>query len=177
MKVLLHTCCACCSTEVIERLKGNEIILFFSNSNIFPKEEFEKRFGNAEKISKIYNLRLIKDKYNHSEWLGFIKGLEEEPEGGKRCWKCFEFNLRKTAEKAKKLGFENFTTTLTISPHKNSKKIFEIGNKIGKEYGLNFLEIDFKKKEGFKHSIELSKKYELYRQNYCGCEFSLEKCC
>lgn len=174
MKILLHVCCAPCSTEVIEKLKSNnEIILFFSNSNIYPKEEFYKRLENAKIISRVYSLDLIEDKYDHKAWLKFIKGLEEEPEKGKRCEKCFEFNLTRTAEKAKKLGIENFTTTLTISPHKDSKKIFKVGEKIAKECNLNFLEIDFKKKDGFKHSIELSKKYNLYRQGYCGCEFSL----
>lgn len=175
MKILLHTCCAPCTTEVIERLKKDEIVLFFSNSNIYPKDEYLKRLENAEKISKIYNLKLLVDLYNHEKWLEFIKGLEDEKEGGKRCLKCFEFNLRLAAKKANELNINNFTTTLTISPYKNSKEIFSIAKEIEKEFSVNFLDIDFKKKEGFKKSIILSNKYNLYRQSYCGCEFSLRR--
>jgi len=166
MKLLLHVCCAPCSTHAIETLmKDYEVTLLFSNSNISPKEEYDKRLNNAKKISKIYKLKLIEDKYNHKAWLEFIKGFEHEPEKGERCKKCFEFNLKKTNNFAK--DFDYFTTTLTISPHKDSNKIFEIGNKYNK-----FLNINFKKEDGFKHSIELSNKHNLYRQNYCGCEFS-----
>ncbi|MDO8740442.1 MAG: epoxyqueuosine reductase QueH [Candidatus Woesearchaeota archaeon] len=172
-KLLLHICCAPCSTHAIEFLKSKyDLVLFFPNSNICPEGEFKKRSENAKKITGIFNLKLIIDNYCHEEWLEFVKGLEDEPEKGKRCWKCFEFNLRKTAEKARELGFDCFTTTLTISPHKDSKKIFEIGKKL-ETGGIRFLDIDFKKQEGFRHSVELSKKYDLYRQNYCGCEFSL----
>lgn len=176
MKILLHVCCAVCSAGAIESLKeGNEVILLFSNSNIYPEKEFEKRLENAKKIAEAYGLELIADEYDHNSWLMFIKGLENEPEKGKRCLKCFEFNLRETAEKAKELGISNFTTTLTISPHKDSKKIFEIGKMIAKEDCINFLDVDLKKKDGFKKSNELAKKYNLYRQNYCGCEFSFNK--
>ena len=167
-KLLLHVCCAPCSTYAVEIMKEQyDVVLFFSNSNIYPKEEYEKRLSNAKKTAGIYGLQLVEDSYDHDAWLEFIKGLENEPEKGKRCEKCFEFNLSRAAEYVKKNGFSCFTTTLTISPHKDSKVIFEIGRKLG-----NFLEMDFKKKDGFKHSIELSKKYELYRQDYCGCEFS-----
>jgi predicted adenine nucleotide alpha hydrolase (AANH) superfamily ATPase len=176
MKTLLHVCCAVCGAGAIEELmKDSEVILFFSNSNIFPKDEFEKRLENAKKISEIYGLELVADEYDHDDWLDFIKGLESEPEKGKRCLKCFEFNLRKTAEEAKDLKIENFTTTLTISPHKDSKKIFDIGKRVAYDVGVNFLEKDFKKNDGFKKSNELSKKHNLYRQNYCGCEFSLKR--
>lgn len=172
-KLLLHVCCAPCSTHAIDFLRNKyDLTLFFPNSNIYPEEEFLKRKENAEKISKIFNLKMIFDGYDHKGWLAFIKGLENEPERGRRCWKCFEFNLRKTAEKASKLGFDCFTTTLTISPHKDSKKIFEIGKKL-ETGGLKFLDIDLKKQDGFKHSVELSRKHDLYRQDYCGCEFSL----
>ena len=168
-KLLLHVCCAPCSTHAIELLKKDyDITLFFSNSNIYPKEEYEKRLDNALKIAKAYGLDLIDDRYDHEAWLKFIMGLEDEPEKGKRCEKCFEFNLTRAEECAHLYDFDFFTTTLTISPHKDSKKIFEIGKRLG-----NFLEIDFKKQDGFKHSIELSKKLDLYRQDYCGCEFSL----
>jgi predicted adenine nucleotide alpha hydrolase (AANH) superfamily ATPase len=169
-------CCAVCGAGVIEGLmKNNKTTLFFSNSNIFPKREFEKRLENAKKISEIYGLELVADEYYHEGWLDFIKGLESEPEKGKRCLKCFEFNLKKTALKAKELEIDGFATTLTISPHKDSKRIFEIGKKIADKYNINFLEKDFKKNDGFKKSNELSNKYGLYRQNYCGCEFSLKR--
>lgn len=173
MKVLIHTCCAPCSTEVIERLKHEEIVLFFSDSNIYPKSEYDKRLSYTKKISKKFDVKLLIDNYAHEEWKDFIKGFEEEKEGGARCLKCFEFNLVRTAIKAKELGISNITTTLTISPYKNSKNIFEIGKKLKAEYGIDFLEFDFKKKDGYKKSIEHSKKHNLYRQNYCGCEFSL----
>jgi epoxyqueuosine reductase len=170
IKLLMHVCCAACSTHAIEELmKEHEVTLFFSNSNIYPKEEYDKRLSNAKIISEIYKLKLIEDKYDHEAWLDYIKGLEHEPEKGKRCRKCFEFNLTRASEYAKTNGFQLFTTTLTISPHKDAKCIFSIGNKLG-----NFLEKDFKKQDGFKHSTELSKKYNIYRQNYCGCEFSLK---
>jgi len=169
-KVLLHVCCACCCTECIERLKDEyEVILFFSNSNIFPKEEYEKRLENARKIASVYGIKLIEDNYEHNKWREFVRGLEDEPEGGKRCSKCFEFNLKRTKEKVDELGINQFTTTLTISPHKCSKVIFEFGKKID---GEKFLPIDFKKRDGFGHSIELSKKHNLYRQNYCGGELN-----
>jgi len=169
-KLLLHVCCAPCSTHAIEVLKKDySVTLFFSNSNIFPKGEYEKRLDNAMKIAKAYGVELLDDDYNHEAWLKFISGLENEPEKGKRCLKCFEFNLKRTEEAANLYGFDLFTTTLTISPHKDSKKIFEVGKKISDK----FLEIDFN--DGFNHSIELSKKLDLYRQNYCGCEFSIRK--
>ncbi|RMF55403.1 hypothetical protein D6745_02350 [Candidatus Woesearchaeota archaeon] len=170
-KLLLHVCCAPCSTHSIEELKKDyKVTLFFSGSNIYPKEEYEKRLNEARKIAKIYDLELVEDSYNHAAWREFIKGLEAEPEGGRRCEKCFEFNLKRARDYAEEHGFDLFTTTLTISPHKNSQKIFSIGRKLGR-----FLEIDLKKKDGFRRSVELSKKHGLYRQNYCGCEFSIRK--
>lgn len=168
--LLLHVCCAPCSTHSIEVLKKDYgITLFFSNSNIYPREEYERRFENARKIADIYNLELVEDDYDNDAWMQYVKGLESEPEKGKRCIKCFEFNLRRTAAYAKRNNFDFFTTTLTISPHKDSKAIFNIGKNLG-----NFLAMDFKKQNGFKDSIELSKKYNLYRQNYCGCKFSIK---
>ncbi len=176
MKLLLHTCCACCSAYVIELLKKDyEITLFFSNSNIYPKQEYEKRLENAEKISKIMNVKLIADEYNHQEWLKTIKGYEQEPEKGKRCEICFRFNLERTAEFAKQNNFEIFATTLTISPHKSHTLINKIGSGLSKQYNVKYLESNFKQKDGFKHSTELSKKHNLYRQIYCGCKFSKKK--
>jgi hypothetical protein len=172
-KVLLHVCCAPCSLGCLDKLKDKELILFFSNSNIYPKEEFIKRFKELEKLGKIQKLTILLDKYNHDNWLNFIKGLENEPEQGKRCFKCFEFNLNLVAQKAKEIGADFFTTTLSISPHKLSKDLFEIGKRISEEVGVKFLDLDFS--EDFSKSVVLSKKFNLYRQNYCGCEFSLKK--
>ena len=161
-KVLLHVCCAPCSTHSIEALKKDyEVSLFFSNSNIYPVEEYEKRLENARKAARAYGLELIEDKYDNEEWMNHVKGLENEPEKGKRCAKCFEYNLKRAADYALSNNFELFTTTLTISPHKDSKVIFSIGKMLG-----NFLDADFKKNDGFKDSIELSRKHGLYRQNY-----------
>ena len=175
-KLLLHVCCGPCSTQSIEEASENyEVILFFSNSNIFPEEEYKKRLDETKRFAKLKNLELIEDDYDHVSWLEFVKGLENEPEGGKRCEKCFEYNFLRTADYCKKNNLEFFTTTLTISPYKNSGTIFAIGNTIAKQYDLKFVEFDFKKKDGYKKSVELSKKYDLYRQNYCGCEFSLNK--
>jgi len=176
VKLLLHVCCAPCGSYCIEVLKslGYDVVLFYPNSNIYPKKEWKKRLEDVKKLSKIYDVELFVKDYNHNDWLkevSKIKNFSKEKEGGKRCDRCFYFNLKKTAEKALELGIDLFTTTLTISPYKNSEKIFSIGKRISIE-GVNFLEINFKKKNGFKKSIELSKKYGFYRQRYCGCEFS-----
>ena len=166
-KLLLHVCCGPCSTECIERLKDKyNITLLFSNSNIYPKEEYEKRKQELIKVAKHNNMNIIEDDYKHKEWLSFIKGLEKEKEGNKRCEKCFEFSFKTVLKYLK--NYDNFTTTLTISPYKDSLKIF----KIGKNISNKFLEENFKKQEGYKKSIEHSKRLNLYRQDYCGCEFS-----
>lgn len=167
-KLLLHVCCAPCSTHAIELLKKNYIVtLFFSNSNIDPKEEYDKRLKNANIIAKLHNLTLIEDQYNHKAWQASTKKYKDEPEKGKRCKICFNYSLRRTANYAKEHNYDLFTTTLTVSPHKDSKLILELGNNYE-----NFLNINLKKQDGFKHSIELTKKHKLYRQNYCGCEYS-----
>jgi len=168
---LLCVCCAPCATQSIEKLlEEYEITLYFANSNIFPEDEFENRLANAKKLAEIYNLPISIAEYVHREWKEFVKGLESEPEKGKRCEKCFEYNLSKGAKFAEENNFNFFTTTLTISPHKSSETIFAVGKNFKK-----FLPIDFKKDNGFQKSLELSKKYKLYRQNYCGCEFSIRK--
>jgi epoxyqueuosine reductase len=168
-KILLHTCCAPCASPSGERLKDEnwEITLFYSNSNIFPETEYLKRLDSAKKLANIWNVQLITDAWDHNLWKKYVKGHEKEQEGGNRCSLCFEFNLKRTAEKAEELGFSAFTTTLTLGPYKNSKVIFDIGSVFP-----GFKEFNFKKKNGFLRSIELSKEYGLYRQNYCGCEFS-----
>jgi epoxyqueuosine reductase len=168
-RILLHVCCAPCSTAVIERLQeqGYDIVLFFSNSNIHPAEEFNKRIDETRRIALRLNLDLIEDTYDHDAWLVHICGLENEPERGKRCIKCFAYSLGKTCLLAQKLGIPNFTTTLTVSRHKSSRDIFSIGSTLP-----GFLAMDFKKQDGYARSIVLTKQFELYRQGYCGCEFS-----
>ena len=168
--ILLHTCCAPCAAPSGERLKeeGWNITLFYSNSNIFPEAEYLKRLDSANKLASIWKVPLITDSWDHEQWRKYVKGHEKEPEGGSRCSLCFEFNLKRTADKAKELGFTAFTTTLTLGPYKNSKVIFDIASVFP-----GFMEFNFKKKNGFLRSVELSKEYGLYRQNYCGCEFSI----
>jgi hypothetical protein len=181
-KILLHICCAPCATESFLRLKedGFEPIGYFYNPNIYPKSEHDKRYNECVSFCKSMNYNLIKIDYDypleHKIWLQYVKGLEAEKENGKRCLKCFEFRLRRAFFKAQSIGLGLYTTTLTISPHKNSKVIFEIANKIceySKGAKIVFLEADFKKKAGFEKSVIISKKYNLYRQHYCGCEFSM----
>lgn len=169
-KILLHTCCAVCASACVERLRLEKIepVLFFSNHNIAPKEEYNKRLEVARKLAKSWNVELIEDTYDHEAWLGAVKGYEDEPEKGLRCGKCFDYSFVRTAVYAQEHGFKHFTSTLTVSPHKISKIIFEIGKKYPAYDAW-----DFKKKDGFKRSNELSRELELYRQNYCGCEFSL----
>lgn len=169
-KILLHCCCAPCSTTCVERLieEGYEVILFFSNDNIFPKEEYLKRFNELIKLASFHNLEVIKDNYDHTSWLEKVKGLESEKEGGKRCSICFDYNLSIAYNKALELDIKFFTTTLTVSRYKDSLTIFNVGSNY-----KGFLEKNFKKKNGYAKSIQLSKELDLYRQRYCGCEYSL----
>ena len=167
-RLLLHVCCGPCATHSVEALQAEyELTLFFSNSNISPRSEYDRRLADAERLASICAVPLVVDEYDHAAWLRGIAGLEDQPERGLRCERCFAFNLTRAAGYAREHGFDIFTTTLTISPHKNSSTIMNIGARIGP-----FLAIDLKKKHGFKHSIELSEAYGLYRQDYCGCEFS-----
>jgi epoxyqueuosine reductase len=168
--VLLHACCAPCAAPSIERLldNGQKVVIFYANSNIYPYEEYLKRLSHIRRLADFFTVEVIEDTWDHDAWLKAVRGLENEPEGGKRCQVCFAFNLARTRKKADELNMELFTTTLTLSPHKNSPAIFSIGNRLG-----GFLEENFKKKEGFKRSLQLSKELNLYRQSYCGCEFSL----
>jgi len=168
--ILVHACCGPCSTASIERMlaDGWKPTLFFSNSNIFPQEEAEHRYEALLTVAQTYHVPVIREVWNHDSWLGAVSGLEEEKEGGKRCEACFAYNLREASLKAEDLGFEHFCTTLTVSRFKNSKTIF----RIGEQFPL-FEELDFKKKGGFDRSIVLSVELGLYRQHYCGCEFSI----
>lgn len=175
-KLLLHICCAPCSTASIERLRSKyQIAGIFCNSNIYPRKEYEKRLEETKKYCNRTGIDLMIVDYDYNNWLNQIKGLEKEPEGGKRCAKCFEIRLNSVAQAASKNNFSYFTTTLSISPYKDFNRIKEIGNVLGDRYGVKFLDIDFKKKDGFKKSVDISKKHNLYRQHYCGCEFSINE--
>lgn len=171
-KVLLHTCCVNCAAASMEKLRelGYEVGLYFCNSNIYPLDEFEKRFMDMQKYAEKVNVLVWTEDYDHQDWLNFIKGFEDEPEKGERCRLCFRYNLEKAALMAEAQGYDFFTTSLTISPHKISKIIFEEG----KKYPA-FLDIDFKKQDGFKRSLVLSEINNFYRQKYCGCEFSMHR--
>ena len=176
-KLLLHACCAPCSSAVLERI-GNffDITIFYYNPNITKEEEYKKRIDEIKRfikeIKSKYKIKLIEGNYNPNIFFDLAKGLENEPERGKRCYKCYELRLEETAKIAEQLRFNYFCTTLTLSPHKNSNWINEIGKQLNNKYATNYLYSDFKKKNGYKRSIELSKKYNLYRQDYCGCIYS-----
>lgn len=174
-RLLLHACCAPCSSYVLEYLREYfDITLYFYNPNISPEKEYI--FRQAELIRLVGEMGLpitvVSEKYSPEEFFEVSKGLEKEPEGGERCFKCYRLRLLKTAEYAAKNGFQFFTTTLSISPYKNAEKLNEIGGELGEKFGIDYLYSDFKKKNGYKRSIELSKEYNLYRQDYCGCIFS-----
>lgn len=176
-KLLLHACCAPCSSYCLEYLSQYfSITVLFYNPNISPANEYQKRVDEIKRlISELpaqNKISLIEGRYLPEEFYNSVKGLELEPEGGKRCHVCYELRLKEAAITAKKLGFDYFTTTLSISPLKDAEKLNEIGRKLSDEYGVSYLYSDFKKKNGYKRSIELSKEYNLYRQNFCGCVFS-----
>ena len=175
--ILLHSCCAPCSSHVISTLTPYfNITILYYNPNIEPYEEYLKRKEEEIRFLKEYpninKLDIIDCDYDNDKFKSMSKGLEDAPEGGARCFKCYRLRLEKTAEIAKEKGYDYFGTTLTVSPYKNSSKLNEIGEELEKEYNVKYLYSDFKKKNGYKHSIELSREYNLYRQDYCGCVFS-----
>lgn len=175
--LLLHSCCAPCSSYVLEYLSEHfSITVFYYNPNIFPEEEFEKRIEEQkmliEKLPARHKISFQAGDYDSEKFYQLAKGLEQIPEGGERCFRCYELRLRKVAEMAREGGYDYFTTTLSISPLKNAAKLNEIGELLGKEYQVPYLSSDFKKKNGYKRSTELSKEYGLYRQDYCGCIYS-----
>ncbi len=175
--LLLHACCAPCSSYVIEYLSNYfDITILFYNPNINNDIEYNKRLQELERFVKEFKtnnpVKVISLGYNHDEYLQTVLGLEEEKEGGSRCLKCYRLRIEKTFEYAKQYNFDYVTTTLTISPLKNSQVINKIGSELENIYHINYLYSDFKKKEGYKRSIVLSHEYNLYRQDYCGCEFS-----
>lgn len=176
-RVMLHSCCAPCSSYVIEYLSQYcDLTILYYNPNIFPRDEYEKRKDEQrrfiDKISTCHMVDMIDCDYENEKYENAIKGLELEPERGNRCRVCFKLRLEKTAQIAKKYQYDYFGTTLTVSPYKNATLINEIGLSLQDEYKINFLVSDFKKRDGYKRSIELSRKYDLYRQNYCGCKYS-----
>ena len=178
-RLLLHACCAPCSSYVLEYLIDHfDITVFFSNSNITDEDEYKKRLHEIYKLLSLMpggdRVSVIEDEYSPLEYLNIVKGYENEKEGAGRCEKCFVMRINRTAEKARNSGFDYFATTLTVSPHKNSQLINKIGFEAEKTIGEAslYLPSDFKKREGYKRSIELSRIYGLYRQDFCGCEFS-----
>ncbi len=179
-RLLLHSCCAPCSSGVLVPLQEIfDLTVYYYNPNISEQEEYGKRAEEQKKLINALNqekpdfpIEIIEEAYEPEPFYAAAKGLEKCPEGGERCFRCFALRLEKTAQKAREEGFDYFTTTLTISPLKNAEKINAIGKELEEKYGVNFLPSDFKKKDGYKNSIALSKKYDLYRQNYCGCIFS-----
>ena len=184
-RLLLHSCCGPCSTACIERVLADyKVSIFFYNPCITDKEEYEKRKESQIKFLNAFNENLpeedkvefIEGEYLPEEFFEVAADYADEPEGGLRCTECFKLRLDRTARAALKMGYDIFGTTLTVSPHKNYNLISAIGCEIGSKYNVEFLDIDFKKKAGFQRSIQMSKEYELYRQNYCGCEFSKYFC-
>lgn len=176
-RLLLHSCCAPCSTYVLAYLSDYfEITVFYYNPNIFPLEEYVKRADEQrmliEKMTPKFPITCVVGDYESERFYAIAKGLEKEPECGLRCDKCYELRLRKTGELAKEVGADYFTTTLTISPLKKAGVLNTIGMQLEQELGVAYLQSDFKKKNGYKQSVELSKEYELYRQNFCGCIYS-----
>lgn len=174
-KILLHACCGICSAYPVSFLKdaGYEVVVYFYNPNIYPDVEYQKRLEAEKILCENSGVELIVEEYNQEEFFDYVKGFETEPEKGLRCDKCFELRLTKTANKAKELGIENFTTSIVISPYKNFQKLSTIGEEIASKTGINFLAIDFKKKDGFLKTNKIANSLSLYRQNYCGCKFSM----
>ena len=173
--LLLHSCCGPCSSYVVTYLKDYfSVTVLYYNPNIYPEEEYDHRLSEQARLLKELQVPLLAVPYNHQEFLDQVKGLEGEPEGGARCEVCFRLRLRKTYETALQEGYDYYCTTLTVSPHKNAAVINRVGQQMTEEGQRNVLWLpsDFKKRDGYKRSIELSRQYDLYRQDYCGCEFA-----
>ncbi|MED9967150.1 MAG: epoxyqueuosine reductase QueH [Blautia sp.] len=176
-RLFLHSCCAPCSSYVLEYLSNYfSITVFYYNPNISPKEEYEHRVEEIrrliEEMEFVHPVEFVEGRYEPKEFFDMAKGLEDVPEGGERCFRCYRLRMEEAARLAKEGGYDYFTTTLTISPLKNAGKLNEIGEELGEIYEVSHLPSDFKKKNGYKRSIELSHEHGLYRQNYCGCVFS-----
>ncbi len=179
-KLLIHSCCAPCSSYVLEYLSDYfDISVFYYNPNIYPEDEYARRVEEQKHLLEAMPLRahvkFIQGEYVPEDFYHAVNGYEKEPEGSVRCFLCYEMRLREAAQLAKHGDFDYFTTTLSISPYKNAEKLNEIGGRLADEYGIKYLPSDFKKKNGYKRSIELSREYGLYRQDYCGCVFSMRE--
>lgn len=177
-RLLLHSCCAPCSSYVLEYLsKHFEITVFYYNPNIFPESEYTKRILEQQTLigEMKYPVSFIAGNYDKEKFYEMAKGLEHLKEGKERCFKCYALRLEESARLAREGEFDYFTTTLSISPMKNADKLNEIGTMLGRKYEVEYLQSDFKKKNGYKRSIELSKEYDLYRQDYCGCVYSMQE--
>ena len=177
-RVLLHSCCGPCSSAVLEYLTRHfDVTLLWFNPNLYPREEFERRFETQteliEKMGLTEEVAILAESWKHDDYLRRVKGLEDEPEGGKRCTECFRLRLFECARLAKQYGFDYFCTTLTVSRYKDAERINALGEEVGKAFGVAWLPSDFKKRNGESRSRQLAAEYGLYRQNYCGCEFSL----
>ena len=173
-KILVHACCAPCSSEVINELyKHGDITIYYYNPNIYPFNEYQKRWEQFSLLP--FDFEKINGEYDESIYLDIVNDVKNQKEGSIRCYKCYDFRIKETARYAKENGYDYFTTTLSISPYKNSKWINELGDKYSKEYGVNYIYSDFKKNDGYKKSIILSKENNLYRQEYCGCRYSLKE--
>lgn len=175
--LLLHSCCAPCSSYCLEYLSDYfKITVFYYNPNIYPEDEYYKRVSEQkhfiERLPAKNPISFIEGSYDTDRFYNITKGLEDCTEGGERCFLCYELRLRESAELAKKYQMDYFTTTLSISPLKNARKLNEIGDSLAREYGIRYLNSDFKKRNGYKRSVELSEQYGMYRQYYCGCVFS-----
>lgn len=171
--ILLHSCCAPCSSSVLHKISEYfDVTVVYYNPNIYPQGEYEKRKLEQIKLLNIMQIPFLDSDYNENDFLNAVVGLENEKEGGARCNKCFLIRLDETARLAKQKGFDFFGTTLTVSPHKNAETINQIGAALADKYGIKYLFSDFKKEDGYLNSIKLSKQYNLYRQDYCGCKFS-----
>jgi predicted adenine nucleotide alpha hydrolase (AANH) superfamily ATPase len=175
-KLLLHVCCGPCSTEVIERLAPDrELVLHFFNPNIWPREEHDRRMAEAERYAAAHGHRFVRGDWDHAGWQAAVAGSEHEPEGGKRCAACFAYRLDAAARSAREEGAGLFTTTLSISPHKSAALVNAAGEEAGRRNGVAFLAADFKKKDGFHKSCLRAEEAGMYRQDYCGCEFSMRR--
>ena len=176
-RLLLQSCCGPCSSYVLEALTPYFCVtVLYYNPNIQPRAEYDLRFENQRKIIAALptpsEVDILECDYDGEKYDAAVKGLEAEPEGGARCTVCFQLRLQETAKRAAELGYDWFCTTLTVSPHKDAERLNQIGRALGERYGVPFLPSDFKKREGYKRSIQLSKEYDLYRQDYCGCLYS-----
>ncbi|MET3616562.1 putative adenine nucleotide alpha hydrolase (AANH) superfamily ATPase [Peptoniphilus olsenii] len=176
-KLLLHSCCGPCSSAVLEKIKEYfKITVFYYNPNIDSESEYKRRSKEQVELLKDMDLNdeinIVVEEYIHQEFLEYIRGFEKYPEGGARCFKCYMQRLEQAAKYAKNYNFDYFTTTLSISPHKDSQVLNRIGQFLSVKYDVKYLYSDFKKKNGFKRSVELTKEFNMYRQDYCGCEFS-----